>query len=363
MGEFVINKLTNTEQWKTDFLNLFNSINDDYQNTIDNEKRTMTVFKKVDQIKKGWIYNSVEQKDDIVFTLSLIKIHDEFSEILVKANSNAETQTEFEDEFVREFDRETVIDFDSDVDYEYEVREYDNASDTSDASVQTDSSDITVKMTQTEQPEEIYTQTEQAEETYTQTEQTEQTEQAEESEEGEFKEINLLDFDEDTQPLLYEYRQNVYPQYTQYTQYTQQDETDEFDCGYYDYFTKPCMYNQKQEPTPYNYQSPNFFQPEPVKPLGPPPGFEGPPQYTNTYQPSWFTPTQTNPTAFDNFYPEHGQSRQQPYSTNPFVTITVDPIEDEKTVPCYSQNMINELQQRLYQPNYGLNYCNNYKML
>jgi hypothetical protein len=76
-SEEVVNKITTEAQWKDDFMRIFDHLNKEklYSQTIDENTKTMTIYESTEVVKKGWVYNSTQKKNDTICTLNLIKIH------------------------------------------------------------------------------------------------------------------------------------------------------------------------------------------------------------------------------------------------------------------------------------------------
>lgn len=90
----IIHRLTTVESANQDFNVIINHLNknNEYLSTLSNCVAELT--KKEQVVVPGYIYNSTKTVTTLVYTLSLIKIDEDLSQLFLSESTNKETQTE-----------------------------------------------------------------------------------------------------------------------------------------------------------------------------------------------------------------------------------------------------------------------------
>lgn len=89
----VINKMTNLNTYSQDFNTIVKYLNKDNMFNVSMNNSEAELFKLETQVVPGYIYNSTKTVNTLVYTLSLIKIDSQLSNIFQVTYTTAETQT------------------------------------------------------------------------------------------------------------------------------------------------------------------------------------------------------------------------------------------------------------------------------
>lgn len=132
----IINTVTTDSSFQNDFISIFNHINvhNDLSYTIN--LNSCEIFKHENNLKKGWIYNSVQPSKTIICKLSLIKINDIIinplnnwliiPESTNQLDTNDTTDINDIDDIITDAENDTEIDTVDDVYYiEYKIKTLD----------------------------------------------------------------------------------------------------------------------------------------------------------------------------------------------------------------------------------------------
>ena len=119
----IIDKKTNLQEWKQDYLTIFTrlQLSESAIHSIDEGKFEMKIEETKKLIKKGWVYNSVESTKVLLYTLCLIKIHDvKFPDAQHHSTpQDAQTQTTWLEPIVTETDVDYFVDYFDQQKYSY----------------------------------------------------------------------------------------------------------------------------------------------------------------------------------------------------------------------------------------------------